>query len=159
MNAVLIWPVFASVARALSSNSLVVGERAEGSLESPLAHASRLDRHGTVSAPLEPGAQFFDATRRAIPTMTHGGLIGYAGAFAAHEKPDAVRKVPSIKNTGRAITFAAQEHEVAPPIVCRSPVAADNLLYSAQATQHRSYIERKSCGAQVCICPRLSPAR
>jgi len=93
MIAVLFWPLFSSVTRAFFPNSIVVGKRVgkrvQDLLECPLVHASRLDRHGTVSAPLESGAQFFDATRRAIPTMTHGGLIGYAGAFAAHEKPDA----------------------------------------------------------------------
>jgi hypothetical protein len=56
MSAVLFWPVFANVARALFSNSLVVGEPAQDALERPLVHASRLDRHGTVSAPLEPSA-------------------------------------------------------------------------------------------------------
>jgi hypothetical protein len=69
MAAVLFWPVFANVARTLFSNSLVVGEQAQDLLERPLVHAPRLDGHGTVSAPLEPGAQFFDATRRTIPPV------------------------------------------------------------------------------------------
>ena len=56
MSAVLIWPVFASVARALFSNSLVVGERAQNSLIRPLVHPSRPDRLGTVIAPLKAGA-------------------------------------------------------------------------------------------------------
>ena len=56
MDAVLIWPVFASVARALFSNSLVIGERAQDLLERPLVHVSRLNRHRTISAPLESGA-------------------------------------------------------------------------------------------------------
>jgi hypothetical protein len=44
MSAVLIWPVFANVARALFSNSLVVGEHTQDSLARPLVHPSRLDR-------------------------------------------------------------------------------------------------------------------
>jgi hypothetical protein len=71
MNAVLFWPVFPSVARALFSNSLVAGKLPQDLLERPLVHASRLDRHGTVSAPLESGTQFFDTTRRAIPPVPY----------------------------------------------------------------------------------------
>src|SRR6478736_6436821 len=107
MSAVLIWPVFPNVARALFSNSLVMGERAEDSLVRPLVHTSRLDRHGTVSAPLESDAQFFDRTRRELPTMPHGGLVGYANANAAVEEPDTVRKVPSIKDARGASTCDA----------------------------------------------------
>jgi hypothetical protein len=88
MRPMLIWPVFANVARALFSNSLVIGEHAQHSLVRPLVHASRLDRYGTVRAPLEPCAQFLYPTSRAIPRVTHGGLIGYASALAAEEKPD-----------------------------------------------------------------------
>jgi hypothetical protein len=134
MTAVLIWTVFASVARALFSNSLVVGERAQDSLERPLVHASRLNRHGTVSAPLESGAQFFDTTRRTIPPVAHGGLISNPRAFAAREKPDAVMVIlmSSIEDARGAVTFAAQEHEVASAVMCPSPVAADFLPHRSQ---------------------------
>jgi len=71
MNAVLIWTIVPSVARALFSNGLVIGEHTQDVLERPLVHASRLDRHDTVSTPLESDAQFFEATRRAIPTVPH----------------------------------------------------------------------------------------
>ena len=64
MNAVVIWTVFASIARALFSNSLVVREQAQDLLERPFVHAPGLDGHGTVSAPVESGAQFFDAACR-----------------------------------------------------------------------------------------------
>src|SRR5262249_42512861 len=63
--------LFSNVAHTLSTNSLVVGDRAQDLSERPLVHASRLNRHGTVGAPLESGAQFFDATRRAIPPVAH----------------------------------------------------------------------------------------
>jgi hypothetical protein len=56
MSAVLIWTVFARVARTLLSHSLVVGQHLQNALIRPLVHPSRLDRHGTVSAPLKPGA-------------------------------------------------------------------------------------------------------
>ena len=105
MIAVLLWPVFASVACALFSNSPAVGKHAQDLLERPLVHASWLNRHGTVSAPLEPGAQFFDATRRAIPTMTHGELIGDASATAANEEPDMVISAsePSVEDACNAL--------------------------------------------------------
>jgi hypothetical protein len=109
MSAVLIWPVFSSVARALLSNSLVVGERAQDSLVRLLVHASWLNWHGIVSAPSEPSAEPFDSTRRAIPTVAHGGLISNPSAFAAGEKPDAVMVIliSSIENTRRVVTFRA----------------------------------------------------
>ena len=76
----------------------------------PLVHPSRLDRHGT-NAPLEPCSQFLYPTSKAIPTMAHGGLIGYASALAAEEKPDAVRKVPSVENNRpRADAGVAARH-------------------------------------------------
>jgi hypothetical protein len=56
MSAVLIWPISSNVARALFPNSLVIGEHAQDLLVRPLVHASWLDRHGTVSAPLKSGA-------------------------------------------------------------------------------------------------------
>jgi len=49
----------------------------------------------------------------------------------AAKKSTLWNSVPS-KNTGRAITFAAHEHEVAAAIMRLSPVAADNLLYRSQ---------------------------
>src|SRR5262249_4138455 len=112
MISVVVWPVFLCVARPPPSNKLVVGERVQDSLERPIVHASRLNRNGTVSAPLESGAQFFDTTRRAIPTVAHGGLISNPSAFAAREKPDAVILIlmSSIENTHRVATFATQEH-------------------------------------------------
>jgi hypothetical protein len=107
MSAVLVWPVFSSVALALLPNSLVVGEQAEDSLVGPLVHSSRLDGHCATCLPLEPSAQLLHLPSRAIPTVAHGGLVGYASALAAEEKPDAVRKVSSVKHTRRAATFAA----------------------------------------------------
>ena len=71
----LIWPVFSSVARALLSNSFVIREHAQDLLERPLVHASRLNRHGTVSAPLKSRAQLFDATRRAIPSALVAAVV------------------------------------------------------------------------------------
>ena len=127
MSAVLIWARSSSVACALLSHGLVVGEDTQDSLVRPLVHTSRLDRHGIVSAPFEPGAQFLYPTSRAIPPMAHVGLIGNPSAFATSEKPDPVMVIPSIENTRRAATFAARKHEVAPAIVCFPPVAADFL--------------------------------
>jgi hypothetical protein len=98
MSAVLIRPLFSSVALALLPNSLVVGEQAEDSLVGRLVHPARPDRLGATRLPSKPCAQFLYPTSRAIPTGTHGGLIGYASALAAEEKPDAVRKVSSVKN-------------------------------------------------------------
>ena len=69
MPVALFWPVFSRVTRALFSNGFVVGELTQDLLERPLVHAARLDRHGTVSAPVESGTQFFDATRRAVPSV------------------------------------------------------------------------------------------
>jgi hypothetical protein len=65
--------------------------------------------------------------------MAHGGLVGYASANAAEEKPDAVRKVSSVKNARGTTTFRAQEHQVAPAIMCRPPVAADSLPQRVQS--------------------------
>jgi hypothetical protein len=132
MSAVLIWPVFSNVARALFSNGLVIGERAQNSLVRPLVHPSRLDQHRTVGATSKPCAQFFYLTSRAIPPVPHGGLISNPRALAAIEKPDALRKVPSVKNARGTTTLRAQKHQVAAAIMCRSPIAADSLAHRLQ---------------------------
>jgi hypothetical protein len=110
MGIVLIWPLFSSVARALLSYRLVVGQLPQNTLVRLLVHASRLDRHGT-RPPVEPSAQFLDTTRRAIPSVAHGRLIGDASAFAAPEEPNLVMmtSIPSIEDTRRAVAFAAPE--------------------------------------------------
>jgi hypothetical protein len=129
MSAVLIWSVFPNVARALFSNSLVVGERAEDSLVRPLVHTARPERLGATRSPFKQCAQFLYPTCRAIPTVAHRRLISNPGAMAAGEKPDAVMVIlkSSIKSTRRAATFGTQEHRIAPAIMPLSPVAADNL--------------------------------
>jgi hypothetical protein len=93
---VLIWSGFSSVACTLISYGLVVGKRPQDALVRPLMHTSRFDRHGAVCAPLEASAQLLDTTRRAVPPMAHGGLIGDANAFAATEKPSAGVPIPRI---------------------------------------------------------------
>jgi aquaporin Z len=81
MSAVLIWPVFASVARALFSNSLVVGKHAQDSLVRPLVHTSRLDRHGIVSAPIPgwPNSRIASSRRKGrcnrLQCSTHGSNL------------------------------------------------------------------------------------
>jgi hypothetical protein len=107
----------------------VVGKHLQNMPVSPLVHTSRLDRHRTVRTPFEPSAQLFDTTRRAIPPVAHGRLIGDARAFAAPEKPDAVMVIPSIEDPRRAVAFAAREHEVSPAIVNFPPVAENVLRY------------------------------
>ena len=97
MGIVLIWPLFSSVARALLSHGLVIGQLPQNTLVRLLVHASRLDRHGT-RPPVEPSAQFLDTTRRAVPPVAHSGLIGDASAFAASEKPDVVIGIASIED-------------------------------------------------------------
>jgi hypothetical protein len=91
----LIWPIVPSVTRALLSHRLVVGKHPQDTLVRPLMHTSQLDRHRTVRTPFEPSAQLFETTRRAVPPVAHGGLIGDAGTFAAPEKPDAVMVIPN----------------------------------------------------------------
>src|SRR5438874_5939191 len=90
MGMMLIWSVVSSVSRPLISYGLVVGQHPQDSAVRSLVHASRLNWHGTARSPLEPCAQFLNTTRRAVPPVAHGGLIGDASTFAAPEKPDAI---------------------------------------------------------------------
>src|SRR4029450_11367184 len=88
---------------------------------------SRLDWPGPARSPFELSAQFLDSTRRAVPSVAHGGLVGDASAFAATEKPNVVIGIPSIEDARRVVTFATQEHKVPPPVVGFPPVAGDRL--------------------------------
>jgi hypothetical protein len=109
MGSVLVWPILSSIARALIPHRLVVGKLPQNTLVRLLVHTSRLDRHRAARSPFEAKAQFLDLTRRAVPSVSHGGLIDDASAFAAAEKRDAVvvMFVPSIEDAGRAVAFAA----------------------------------------------------
>jgi hypothetical protein len=98
MRIVFIWPRFASVACTLLSHRLVVGKHPQNTLVGSVVHGSGLHRQGAAPSPLEPRSQFFYTTRRAVPSVAHGGLIGDASAFAATEKPDAVIGIASIED-------------------------------------------------------------
>jgi len=129
---VLIWSGFSSVACTLISYGLVVSKHPQDALVRPLMHTSRFDRHGAVCAPLEPSAQLLDTTRRTVPPMAHGGLIGDANAFAAAEKPSAGVPILRIQDAPFAMAFVAHEQEVTPAEMCFSPMAANNLLKGLQ---------------------------
>lgn len=131
---VLIWPPFSSVARTLLSHGFVVGKHPQNTLVRFLVHGLRLDRDVTARSPFEPSPQFLDTTRRAVPSVAHGGLIGDASAIAAGEKPNVVMfiGIPSIEDARRAVAFAAQEHKVLPTIMGFPPVAADDLPHRLQ---------------------------
>jgi hypothetical protein len=96
MGTMLIGSIFSSVGGTLLSHRLVIGKHPQDVLVRPLMHTSRFNRHGTARAPFEPSTQLLDMTRRAVPPVAHGGLIGDASTFAAPEKPDAIGRVPSI---------------------------------------------------------------
>src|SRR5512139_2625661 len=87
MGTMLIRAVFSPVACSLLSHGLVIGKHPQETLVRPLMHTSRFDRHHTVRAPFEPIAQLLYTARRAVPPVSHCGLIGDASAFAATEKP------------------------------------------------------------------------
>ena len=100
MGTMLIWSVFSSVTRPLLSHGLVVRQHPPETLVRSLVHTTRLDRNCAARCPFEPSAQLLDTTRRAVPAMTHSGLIGNASAFATSKKPDPVVRVPSTIGAG-----------------------------------------------------------
>ena len=85
-----------------------------------------------MSALQLPSAQLLDTTRRTVPPMAHGGLIGDANAFAAAEKPSAGVPILRIQDAPFAMAFIAHEQEVTPAEMCFSPMAANNLLKGLQ---------------------------
>ena len=70
-------------------------------------HPSRPERLGATRLRLKACAQFLYPTGRAIPPVAYRRLISNPGALAAGEKPNAIRKVPSIKHACGAAAFAA----------------------------------------------------
>jgi hypothetical protein len=132
MGSVLVWPVLSSIARALLAQGLVVGKLRQNTLIRLLVHTSRFDGHSAARSPFEAKAQFLDTTRRAVPSMAHGGLISSAGAFAAAEKRDAVIDIRSIENSRRAVALAAKKDEVSPAIMGFPPIASNDLSQRLQ---------------------------
>jgi hypothetical protein len=109
MGVVLVRPVLSSVTPALFSYSLMVRQQVQNTLVGFLVHPFGPDRHSAAFSPFKSRAQLLYSTRRAVPAVAHGGLIGDASAFAASEKPDVVMVIgiPSIEDARRAGTFAA----------------------------------------------------
>jgi hypothetical protein len=124
----LLWPIFSDVTYPLPPHDLVVRQHPQNKLVRFFVHAPRLDRHSAARSPFEPSAQLLDATRRAVPSVTHCGLIGDASAFAATEKEDAIVCIPTIQNAHWAVAFGAREHEVSAAKMCFPPIAANDLL-------------------------------
>jgi hypothetical protein len=106
MGEMLIWSRFSTIACALLSQGLVIGKHPQNALIRPIVHRSRLDWQRTDCSPSDLSAQFLNSTRRAIPPVTHGRLVGDAGAFATTERPDGLVDIPSIENARRAATLA-----------------------------------------------------
>jgi hypothetical protein len=132
LGTMLIWPVISSVTRPLLSHGLVVRQHPQNTLVRSLVHASRLDRHSAARSPFEPSTQLLDTTRRAVPPVSHSGLIGDASAFAATEKENAIVCVPSIQNARFAVAFRTCEQEVSSAEICFPPMATNDLPHRIQ---------------------------
>jgi hypothetical protein len=59
-------------------------------------------------------SQFLDTTRRAVPAVAHGGLIGNARTFAAHEEPNLVVLSPIAGPDGRPRRLGSDNRTVRP---------------------------------------------
>jgi hypothetical protein len=154
MGIVLILPVFSSVARALLSHGLVVGKHRQNTLVRLLVHGSRLERHGITQSPFQPSTQFLDTTRRAVPPVAHGRLIGDTRTFAAGKKPNLViaSVVASIQDARGTLALATEEYQVSTAVMGVAPVTTDDLPNGVQ-WRTADGLTRKMQYQSLCIRP------